>query len=216
MLQSNQHSTSQNGTTSARRSLRLRGGPCRRHSHRRHRSELHQQIADSHCATLIPASDGKSAALQYDHGREHTLRTARQEIDIKAQQTVPGANPLPLLHVQLEALPAQCHRVDSHMEQDLGTLGCPQRYRMPGGRNRDQFAVARSVQRRAGGIDRKAVTEHSSGKHRIGSLIERRAPTGQGRNQDYLRHPLIYSWSWTQSSAHIGSRARWVNRRHRS
>src|SRR3984957_14828472 len=78
---------------------------------------------------------------------------------------------------------------------------------------RDDFPVTGGGHDAAGGIDGEAVTQQASGKHRIGYLIERRAPAVERRN-DLERGPS-FSIS-TQSRAHSGSSRGRANRKQTS
>jgi hypothetical protein len=151
--------------------------------HRRYsQRELHQEVANVDLAILSAAQDREAAPLQNNHGREHTHRPPREQIQVEADQPLTCPNTLALLHMQLEPLAAERHRVDSNMEQYPGPVLRAQSYCVAGGRNRYQLPIARGMEAASGRIDRHSVTEHASGENAVGRLLERGAPTCQRCN----------------------------------
>src|SRR5262249_30525931 len=132
---------------------------------------------------------------------------------VETDQRIPGAHLRALTRMRLEPFPSECHGVDADMQQDLAT-GCgPQRDCMPRGGQHQYLAVARCEQRAGSRVDRHAIAQHAICEHLVGCLGERAAPAGERRYECECT-PSAHGASWIQSSAHMGSSVRCVNRKH--
>ena len=116
------------------------------------------------------------------------MSAPRQQIQVEADQPIAGRHLLAVGHVDLEALTAQRHRLETDMHQDLGAVVGPERHRVPRFVHLDHHAGAGCEERLAERVDRQAVAHHALGEDRIRRLLERRRPAGEWGEQGEPRH----------------------------
>jgi hypothetical protein len=76
--------------------------------------------------------------------------------------------------------------IDADVKQDFGTIAGSQGHRVLRGRHDDQGAIAGSVQKRAGRVDRHSIAHHSTREYRIRHLLQGRTPAAERGRQDEL------------------------------
>ena len=150
--------------------------------------DLEQQISRRHRPGRAALAKTQAIHGRHQDGRHQALGTARDGVQVEANQFIPRPDARARPHARLEAAAGQRNRVDADMNQHVDAGGCANRDRVSGCRQGGDFAGAGGEENPAGRVNGEAVAQHALGKHRIRHRIQRVAPTIERRQNPYVRH----------------------------
>jgi hypothetical protein len=144
--------------------------------------DLEQHVVPRHDDAVARPQRRHAVHVRDDDRGEQAARAARHRVHVEAQERRPRGHARAGLHERGEALAAQRHRVEPHVDDELQPVRL-ERHRVPGAVHLPHRRVARCDDRVAERVDRHAVAGEPLGEDRVRHLVERHDDARDGARE---------------------------------